>query len=370
METEAVTKRNTQRQNVKSSSTVCHLDEMHLDGLPSELQNQSLVLDVVSRGLAILFLLAGLPLMICIAIYSWLTCSGPVLYKGYRLGKGKRQFTMYKFRTLPVGHDKTMGASIVGRKHHSIPPFYWFLRETRLDELPQLFNVVRGDMLLVGPRPLRPEVYMRYCGGIVDFDRRFWGKPGLIGVSQLLTPSNTPKRIRARLDNLFQEKRNGAKHTFALVAYTIFLVFRKVMVKGVYAYLRNIVRERILHKEKDRRFYERVPQTRTFTVFEERTNPSRSRRHVGVVLDINETTMRMYSNMPLHEQIPCITLKTLCMRHGREKTKTAHCAVDALRGIKSDEKRFIFCYIVDYNPLTPFSQYIVDKYILRKSMAG
>ncbi len=353
----------------KKCSTICSLDEMSLDGVPSEFLCSSLSFELVNRGLAAVFLLVGGPLMIAIALYTFLSKSGPVLYSGVRLGKAKRPFLIYKFRTLPIEYNKAMGAFIVERKQASIPPFYWFLRETRLDELPQLFNVLRGDMLLVGPRPIRPEVYLRYCRGIADFDRRFWGKPGLIGVSQLLTPSGTPKRIRARLDNLFQEKKNNAQHTMAMVGFTIFLVLRKVMVKGIYAIWRNLIYQKLLKKEKDRRFYERIPQDETIACFQSFEDGKDVTSHWGIVLDINETTMRLYCNTPFHTLFGSIKLKSRVVRHGKQKVKTAYCSIESWRSIKSDDRLFLRCYVVDYSPLTPFSQYIVDKYILRKSMA-
>jgi lipopolysaccharide/colanic/teichoic acid biosynthesis glycosyltransferase len=90
----------------------------------------------------------------------------PIIYKGKRLGLNKKIFYMYKFRTLPTGLDKKLGSELFSRTSIKIPFFAKFLRETRLDELPQLFNILKRDMDFLGPRPLRPEIYEKWKGQI------------------------------------------------------------------------------------------------------------------------------------------------------------------------------------------------------------
>ena len=104
---------------------------------------------------------------------------------------------MYKFRTLPVGAQKKIGSKLLSFRHCKLPFFSKFLRDTRLDELPQLFNIMKGEMDFLGPRPLRPEIYDHMCKGITNYDLRFNVRPGLVGYSQLFTPHSSPKRIRA-----------------------------------------------------------------------------------------------------------------------------------------------------------------------------
>lgn len=109
--------------------------------------------------LAFIFIAVSSPIFIFISLLIWVRCGRPILYAGTRLGERKKPFKMYKFRTLPVGMDKKIGAELVSRLKQPLPFFVKFLRETRLDELPQLFNILKRDMDFLGPRPVRLEVY-------------------------------------------------------------------------------------------------------------------------------------------------------------------------------------------------------------------
>ena len=94
-----------------------------------------------------------LPLMAAIALLVLVTSGKPVFYRGVRLGLNKQPFTMIKFRTLVRDADQIIGPQLLTYRHKLLTPLGKFLRDTRLDELPQLWNVLRGDMSLVGPRP-------------------------------------------------------------------------------------------------------------------------------------------------------------------------------------------------------------------------
>src|SRR4030042_5740158 len=148
--------------------------------------------------LSLVLIIFSLPLMVIIALIVKIKDGGPVLYKGVRLGINKTPFIMYKFRTLSKDADKIIGAELLTAEIAStkklVTHFGKYLRDTRLDELPQLFNILKGDMDFVGPRPERPEIYENICSHIRNYDRRFAVKPGLIGYAQLFTPPMTPKR--------------------------------------------------------------------------------------------------------------------------------------------------------------------------------
>lgn len=100
------------------------------------------------------------PLMLAIAVIIKFTSRGPILYQASRVGKDGKIFRMYKFRTMVINADK-MGPAVTGAQDPRITPIGRFLRKTKLDELPQLINVLRGDMSLVGPRPEDPR-YVKY----------------------------------------------------------------------------------------------------------------------------------------------------------------------------------------------------------------
>ena len=179
--------------------------DRQLSGVPQEEirppTNEKVGFGLGHRIAALALIVLALPLMATVSIVLFLRRGHHVLYVGDRLGLNKKKFRMIKFRTLVSGANGIIGKRLLGDGDPLLAPFGRFLRDTRLDELPQLFNVLKGDMRLVGPRPVRPEIYDSLCKGIPNYDRRFDVKPGLVGVSQLFTPHRTPKRLRAYLDN-------------------------------------------------------------------------------------------------------------------------------------------------------------------------
>jgi lipopolysaccharide/colanic/teichoic acid biosynthesis glycosyltransferase len=143
-------------------------------------------LDVV---LAALFLLVASPLVAAIAVATLVTTGRPVFYRGERVGRGGRVFTMLKFRTLRPGAEARLGPylgeELVARTRAEETRFGRWLRATQLDELPQLVNVVRGDMSLVGPRPIRPIFFEELAHGLPAYWQRLVVRPGLTGFAQV-----------------------------------------------------------------------------------------------------------------------------------------------------------------------------------------
>ena len=144
------------------------------------------VLDVV---LAALFLVVSLPLTVPIALVILLTSGPPLFYRGERVGKGGRIFTMLKFRTLRRGAEERLGpylgAELVERTRAEYAPMGRWLRATQLDELPQLLNVLTGDMSLVGPRPIRPRFFEELAEELPAYWQRLVVRPGLTGFAQV-----------------------------------------------------------------------------------------------------------------------------------------------------------------------------------------
>jgi lipopolysaccharide/colanic/teichoic acid biosynthesis glycosyltransferase len=109
-------------------------------------------------------LVPAAPLCLLAAAGIWLTEGGPVLYRSTRVGRGGRVFTMYKFRTMRVRSTRGNAAPITAHADARVFPFGTFLRETKIDELPQLVNVLIGDMAIVGPRPEDPAIVDAWYG--------------------------------------------------------------------------------------------------------------------------------------------------------------------------------------------------------------
>jgi lipopolysaccharide/colanic/teichoic acid biosynthesis glycosyltransferase len=133
-----------------------------------------------SLGLILLF-----PLLCLVALGVKFTSRGSVFYRGQRVGKDQKIFYIYKFRTMYEGSEQKIGQRLVRQDENHYTPIGKFLRKYRLDELPQLWNVLKGDMSLVGPRPLRPIFLEHYLQEISGYHKRFLVKPGITGLAQV-----------------------------------------------------------------------------------------------------------------------------------------------------------------------------------------
>jgi lipopolysaccharide/colanic/teichoic acid biosynthesis glycosyltransferase len=156
--------------------------------------------DVVLRGLDILlsslFLFLSLPVSLLIAALVLLMSGTPILYRGERVGRGGRVFTMYKFRTLRRGAEGRLGPylgeELVSRTQAEFTPIGRWLKATQLDEIPQFVNVLQGDMSLVGPRPIRPVFFEELAHELPSYWQRLVVRPGLTGFAQVRRGYETP----------------------------------------------------------------------------------------------------------------------------------------------------------------------------------
>ena len=158
-------------------------------------------------------LIAFAPLSLLIAIAIKLEDGGPVFFHQERVGRGCRVFTAYKFRSMVVDAERLTGAVQATVNDPRVTTVGRLLRATAFDELPQLWNILRGDMSVVGPRPLRPGEADTTADGvelplsaIPGYEARHRVRPGLTGIAQVYAPRDLPRTGKFRYDLLYQRR--------------------------------------------------------------------------------------------------------------------------------------------------------------------
>jgi exopolysaccharide biosynthesis polyprenyl glycosylphosphotransferase len=145
--------------------------------------------EATKRAFDVLCALTGLvlasPLMLMVAIANLLSSEGPLLYSQWRVGRNGRPFTLYKFRSMRNDAEEETGPVWSTENDPRVTRVGRFLRRTRLDELPQLWNVLKGDMSIVGPRPERPEFIEDLTRQIPYYSQRHAVRPGVTGWAQV-----------------------------------------------------------------------------------------------------------------------------------------------------------------------------------------
>jgi lipopolysaccharide/colanic/teichoic acid biosynthesis glycosyltransferase len=154
----------------------------------------------VELVLALGMFVLALPVLVLLGALVKLTSRGPALYKQTRLGKNGRPFSLYKLRTMAHDCERQSGPQWSRPGDSRITRLGAFLRRTHLDELPQLWNVLKGEMSLVGPRPERPEFVPALAQAIPHYRERLLVRPGVTGLAQVNLPPDTDlESVRRKL---------------------------------------------------------------------------------------------------------------------------------------------------------------------------
>lgn len=173
---------------------------------------KSISYTISKRCLDILISVTGIALlalpMLVIALLIKLSSPGPALFYQARIGQKKQPFRIYKFRTMHVDSDSIFGTKQAAANDPRVTLVGRFLRKTRLDETPQLFNILKGDMSLVGPRPLVPDEVERFEKTVPAFAERHSVKPGITGLAQICGNYETQPDIKLRYDLAYMRRQS------------------------------------------------------------------------------------------------------------------------------------------------------------------
>jgi lipopolysaccharide/colanic/teichoic acid biosynthesis glycosyltransferase len=191
--------------------------------------------DILLRGLDVFIsastLLVLSPLLALTALAIFITSGRPVFYRGARVGRAGHLFWMYKFRTLKADAEDRLGPyygeELTRRTEEERTLIGGALRSTHLDEVPQLWNVLRGDMAIVGPRPIRPAFFAELCREIPQYWQRLVVRPGVTGFAQTRVT-----REESWANKLAHDMEFIADRSVGLYFNVLFATVGKVMGKG------------------------------------------------------------------------------------------------------------------------------------------
>ena len=186
--------------------------------------------DLLVSGIALVVLS---PIMLITALAIKCYDKGPIFYKQCRMTKHGKKFDVLKFRSMHVDAEKDGVARLsTGSKDDRITPIGHFIRKTRIDELPQLINILKGDMTIVGPRPERPEIAAQYEKELPEFKLRLQAKAGLTGYAQVYGKYNTTPYDKLQMDLMYIAK-PSILEDLRIIFATIKILFIPESTEGV-----------------------------------------------------------------------------------------------------------------------------------------
>ena len=173
---------------------------------------------------ALSFLLLLLPLVILGIILIWIETRDRCLFKQVRVGKNLRTFTIYKLKTMADWKKTDRNDVFVDNKKY-ITKSGRLLRTSKIDEIPQLWNIIKGDMDFVGPRPIREPLHNFYMKNIPNFECRYQILPGLTGISQIVDPENTDRSLGLSCDRYYINNKSMKLDVQIIISTAIYLMY-------------------------------------------------------------------------------------------------------------------------------------------------
>lgn len=216
-------------------------DQLHLFDTPILLTReyamtieQRVVKRLIDIVCSLLLMIVASPFMLVTAVAIKLYDGGPVFYKQMRCTRDMRTFQILKFRSMRTDAEKDGVARLAAKNDSRITPIGKFIRKVRIDELPQLFNILSGEMSFIGPRPERPEIIQQYQEDMPEFTFRTKVKAGLAGYAQVYGKYNTTPYDKLKLD-LFYIENYSVWLDLKLMLLTLKILFQSESTEGVNA---------------------------------------------------------------------------------------------------------------------------------------
>jgi exopolysaccharide biosynthesis polyprenyl glycosylphosphotransferase len=181
---------------------------------------------------SLLVVIVAFPVMLLCALAIKVSSPGPVIFRQKRITQGSRRFRVYKFRTMYMNAESVTGPVLASENDPRITKVGAVLRRARLDELPQFFNVIKGEMSVVGPRPERPFFIEQFKSELPDYDYRAAVKAGITGYAQVMGRYTTSASDKLRFD-LWYIRNYSIWMDITLILRTVRLLFTKEAAKGL-----------------------------------------------------------------------------------------------------------------------------------------
>ena len=214
-------------------------DQLHLFDTPIFLNReyslrieQRVIKRLIDIVCALLLVIIASPIMLVTAIAIKVYDKGPVFYKQVRCTRDQKEFYIMKFRSMRVDAEKDGVARLAAKNDSRITPIGKFIRAVRIDELPQLFNILKGEMSFIGPRPERPEIIAQYVEEMPEFVFRMKVKAGLAGYAQVYGKYNTTPYDKLKLDLAYIENYT-VWLDIKLMLLTLKILFKPESTEGV-----------------------------------------------------------------------------------------------------------------------------------------
>ena len=178
------------------------------------------VSNLLERFIALLALILISPLILILSVAIKVLMPGPVFYSQVRVGKDGKEFEIIKFRSMVVDAEKVSGPMLAVENDQRITKFGHFLRKSHLDELPQLINVLKGEMAFVGPRPERPCFVDEFDKTVANYVRRKEVLPGITGLAQVCLPYSATANEKIQYDGYYIDHQESVVLNMMICYYT------------------------------------------------------------------------------------------------------------------------------------------------------